>query len=233
MKAAEDFKAMAAAKTAQITAAKAKLDEIEGEHADNQKAMSDNKEELELTREQRSKDVEFLRNLKLTCQDLDKQWAERSKTRSAETKAVSEAISVITADDSMDLLRDTVTFLQVDSATDLEEGAEAQMRRKRAVASLRKAAQVPSFKADDLLAAWHSRSGGSIEAPRSQLSTLAVSVSLDSFKKLKEVMDKMVADLKTEQEDEVKFKANCEKEFDTTEKTTFEKTDQKADLEAT
>lgn len=43
----------------------------------------------------------------------------------------------------------------------------------------------------------------------------------------------MLADLKTEQEHEVKFKANCESEFDTTEKTTFEKNDQKADLEAT
>merc|ERR1719359_1895058 len=133
----------------------------------------------------------------------------------------------------MDLLRNTAGFLQVDSTTDLEEGAEAQMRRKRAVASLRKAAQVPSFKADDLLAAWHSRSGGSIEAPRSQLSTLAVSVSLDSFKKLKEVMDKMVADLKKEQQDEVAFKAHCEKEFDTTEKETFEKKELKEDLEAT
>jgi len=240
IKAVADFKAMSAAKSSQIAAGKEKLDEIEGANADNQKALSDAKENLEMTRDQRSKDVEFLRNLKLTCQDLDKQWAERSKTRSAETKAVSEAISVITADDSMDLLRDTVTFLQVDSASDLEEGAEAQMRRKRAVASLRKAAQVPSFNTDDLLAAWHGRVGGDTSGsllgaaggPRSQLSTLAVSVSLDSFKKLKEVMDKMVADLKKEQSDEVQFKSHCEAEFDTTEKETFEKTDLKGSLEA-
>jgi len=229
MKAVEDFKAMSAAKTSQITVAKSKLDEIEGESASNQKALSDAKEELEMTRDQRSKDIEFLRNLKLTCMDLDKQWAQRSETRAAETKAVSEAISVITDDDAMDLLRDTVKFLQVDS----EEGQEAQMLRKRAATLLRKAAQSPGF--EDLLAAWHGRSGASLGAaagPRAQLSTLAVSVSLDSFKKLKEVMDKMVADLKTEQADEVAFKAHCEKEFDSTEKETFEKTDLKADLEA-
>jgi len=229
MKAVADFKEMSAAKTAQITAGKEKLDEFEGEHAGNQKALSDAKENLEMTREQRTKDVEFLRNLKLTCMDLDKQWAARSETRATETKAVSEAISVLTDDDNMDLLRQTAGFLQVGS--DLEEGAEAQMRRKRAATSLRKAAQAPSFKADDLLAAWHSRAGG-IEAPRSQLSTLAVSVSLDSFKKLKEVMDKMVADLKKEQADEVAFKAHCDKEFDVTEKETFEKTDLKKSLEA-
>merc|ERR1719313_1224916 len=67
MQAVADFKAMSAAKSSQIEAGKQKLDEIEGENADNQKALSDAKEELGLTRDQRSKDVEFLRNLKDTC----------------------------------------------------------------------------------------------------------------------------------------------------------------------
>merc|ERR1719284_2241826 len=139
MQAVADFKAMSAAKTSQIAAGKEKLDEIEGQHADNQKGLSDAKENLELTRDQRSKDVEFLRNLKLTCMDLDKQWAERSKTRSMETKAVSEAIAIITEDDNMDLLRNTVALLQVDA----EEGSEMRVRRNRVVTSLRKAAQDP------------------------------------------------------------------------------------------
>merc|ERR1719265_2761190 len=101
MKAAADFKELSAAKSQQISAAKAKLDEYEGQNADNQKALSDAKEELEMTRDQRSKDIKFLQNLKLTCMGLDKQWAERSKTRATETKAVSEAISIITSDDNM------------------------------------------------------------------------------------------------------------------------------------
>merc|ERR1719359_1374449 len=42
----------------------------------------------------------------------------------------------------------------------------------------------------------------------------------------------MVADLKKEQEEEVKFKTYCEKEFNANEKATFQKTDQKEDLEA-
>merc|ERR1719194_263654 len=119
----EDYEALAKAKEAQITTAKEKLDNLEAANADNQKALSDAKENLELTRDQRSKDVEFLRNLKTTCMDLDKQWADRSKTRAAETTAVSEAISIITADDSMDLLRDSVKFLQVNT--------ESQMRMRR------------------------------------------------------------------------------------------------------
>merc|ERR1719345_712601 len=65
-----------------------------------------------------------------------------------------------------------------------------------------------------------------------QLSTLAVSVGLDSFTKIKEAMDKMTADLKTEQSEEVKFKSYCTKELSLNEKETFEKTDEKEDLEA-
>jgi len=107
---AADFEAMAKAKTEQISVGKEKLDALEGSNADNQKALSDAKENLELTREQRSKDIEFLQNLKTTCMDLDRQWAIRSKTRSMETQAVSEALSIITADDNMDLLRNTAGF---------------------------------------------------------------------------------------------------------------------------
>jgi hypothetical protein len=171
-----------------------------------------------------------LRNLKLTCGDLDKQWAERSKTRAAETKAVSEALAIITADDSMDLLRHSVTLLQTDSA----EGAEMAMRRNKAVASLRKAAQDPFFATEDLMNAWHSRSAPALSvggSPRTQLSTLAVTTSLDSFTKIKQAMDKMTADLKQQQADEVQFKAHCGKEFDATDKETFRKNEEKQDLE--
>merc|ERR1719440_472427 len=45
-------------------------------------------------------------------------------------------------------------------------------------------------------------------------------------------MDKMTADLKKEQEEEVKFKSYCTKEFNLNEKDTYEKNEQKQDLEA-
>merc|ERR1719162_1336632 len=104
------------------------------------------------------------------------------------------------------------------------------------MASLRKAAQGPGF--DDLLDAWSSRGGKKVSmlsnmgGPKMQLSTLAVSVGLDSFTKIKEAMDKMVADLKQEQSEEVKFKTYCGKELNMNEKETYEKTEQKEDLEA-
>lgn len=63
-KAQEDFKELQAAKVAQIESGKKKLDEMEAEHSENEKFLSDAKEDIALTRQQRAEDVEFLRNLK-------------------------------------------------------------------------------------------------------------------------------------------------------------------------
>merc|ERR1719171_2987210 len=108
MKAKADFEALSATKTEQIAAAKERLDSMEGDHARNQKALSDAKEALELVRATRSADVEFLRNLRVTCQGLDKAWEERTKTRGEELKAVSEAIAILTEDDAREHLAKTV-----------------------------------------------------------------------------------------------------------------------------
>jgi len=231
-KAKEDFEELTAAKNEGIDTGKVKLDEMQGEDAGNGKALSDAKEDLELTRKTRSADVKFLRNLKLTCQDLDRQWEQRSKTRSDEIKAVAEALAIITSDDNREMLYKAQGFFQISAST--EEGAEMQMRRANAAAALRKAAGNPDFDADDLLAAWHNRRSAPAVAtgPRNALSTLAITVSLDGFEKVKAAMDKMVADLKAEQAEEVKLKEYCTKNFNQNEKETFDAEDQKEDLEA-
>eukprot|EP00401_Gymnodinium_catenatum_P023010 CAMPEP_0117503150 /NCGR_PEP_ID=MMETSP0784-20121206/24180_1 /TAXON_ID=39447 /ORGANISM="" /LENGTH=90 /DNA_ID=CAMNT_0005298455 /DNA_START=1 /DNA_END=269 /DNA_ORIENTATION=- len=89
----QSYKGLAAAKHNEIAVGKEKLDAMEVQHAANQKALEDAKQALERTSKQRSTDVEFLRNLRLTCNDLDSQWENRSTTRTAELKAVTEAIA--------------------------------------------------------------------------------------------------------------------------------------------
>merc|ERR1712166_1659471 len=90
---------------------------------------------------QRSADVKFLRNLRVTCQNLDREWELRCKTRGQEMVAVSEALSIITSDDNRELLSKSTSFLQ--------ESSEMQLRRNKAASSLRKAAEFPDFDADD------------------------------------------------------------------------------------
>merc|ERR1719263_466257 len=117
------------------------------------------------------------------------------------------------------------------SVSFLQASSEMQLRRNKAASSLRKAAEFPDFDADDLLNAWDDHRGASLTGPRAQLSTLAVTVQLDGFGKVKEAMDKMVADLKKEQQEEVELKQFCEKEFNQNEKETYENNEQKDDLE--
>merc|ERR1719230_1697052 len=117
MKAVAAFKELSAAKNAQLAAAKEKLDGLEADYAANAKALADAQEDYELTTGKRASDVEFLRNLRLTCQDLDRQWRERSKTRNEEIKAVGEALAVLTEDDNREHLESTVNFLQHQSVS--------------------------------------------------------------------------------------------------------------------
>merc|ERR1719383_452127 len=135
IKAAADYEALAAAKKEQIAVAKEKLDDMEGEHADNIKALSDAKEDIKLTREQRSADLEFLRNLKVTCGDLDTQWERRSATRAAEIVAVSDTIAILTEDDNREHLAKT-SLLQVYTSSSV-----VARRRLQAAEALRHAAQ--------------------------------------------------------------------------------------------
>lgn len=201
---------------------KIRLDQMEGDNAGAVKSLSDAKEDLQATRDQRAADVKFVSDLRLQCQSLDRDWAARSKARNSEIKAVSEAISILTSDDARELMNKkygtgsaAASFLQLQDAS----SAKAQaLARGRAVSILMTAARrlsghkEPNF--DDLLDAWQATE----TRPREQLATLAIKVHLDSFGKIKDIMDQMIADLKVEQDDEVKTKTECKGNFNKNEK---------------
>jgi len=108
------------------------------------------------------------------------------------------------------------------------------VRRTNAVNALRKAARSPEIEeGDDLLAAWNSRSkvANKVDGAKLALSTLAVSVQLDAFTKVIADIDQLLADLKTQQQEEVDFKAYCGKELNDNEKASFNKNEEKEDLE--
>jgi len=229
-KAIVEYKSFYAELIHSLEVAKRKLDELQGQYYENKKLLSDAKGLLKLLRVQRGKDVEFLRNLRLICQDLDHQWMLRTKARMAEIKGVAEALAILTEDDNRELMTKTVTLLEEESTA----GARA---RANAAMALRRAAQSPDFEMDDLLSAWKGRSArrpalASVSGPRAQLSTLAVSVELDAFTKVKAAMDKLIAELQAEQKEEVELKLFCEEEFDTNEKMTYKGEEKKKDLEA-
>merc|ERR1719388_577075 len=130
MQAASDFAVLKAAKLGEIDAGTTKMKQDSQTLADSEEKLADAKETLEGTRGALAADTEVLSSLKLQCQQTDKDFALRQKTRSEEIAAVSEAISILSDDDARDNFSKTLSFVQV------------QRARPRGVALLGKAARV-------------------------------------------------------------------------------------------
>merc|ERR1719443_1874924 len=62
-------------------------------------------------------------NLKETCQMTDQEYAERTKTRSEEIKAVSEALAILSSDDAHDTFTSTFNFVQTGKKSKREVAA--------------------------------------------------------------------------------------------------------------
>jgi len=166
---AAQYKALQESGHADVDAMKVRLDQMEGDNSGAIKALSDAKEDLQMTRDQRAADVKFVSDLRLQCQSLDRDWAARSKARNTEVKAVSEAIAILTSDEARELTNKkygtgsaAASFLQLQDASTASAQALA---RGHAVSILMTAARrlgghkEPNF--DDLLDAW--------QAPRPNL----------------------------------------------------------------
>merc|ERR1719272_2377663 len=134
----------------------------------------------------------------------DSEWEERQKTRQLEMEAVSKALAVLSGDDAHDLF--TKTF----NPSLLQKGSTSNLNRRG--------------QASKLLRAVAKKVGN----PR--LATLAESVQLDAFVRVKKAIDDMVSALLKEKEDEIKHKDFCTDEFNTNELQTEKKTRAKQDL---
>merc|ERR1719421_2077230 len=192
LKAQEDFAAMKAASEAEMASQKKQQEMAETELAEVTEKHAQAVQELEDTEEQLALDKEFLANLKKKCEASDKEYAERTKSRMEEIAAVQDTIKFLNSDEAFDLFDKTVNtaFTQVKIATgsDSEAKQKEQRLRDRAGAALAKVA-------------------GHDASP--QLMLIMTSVHLDAFTKVIAEIDKMIAQLKQQQADEVKERDWC------------------------
>merc|ERR1719443_152015 len=190
--AASDFAQLKKAKQAEIAAGKAKLKEKTFGLADSDDFLATAKEDLGMTREALASDVQFIQDLRLRCQQSDKDWELRSKTRAEEIAAIADVIAMLSDDDAFDLFDKTVNkpdvFVQVRASKRAEKAKRAEL-----VGALKAVAE---------------------KAGSREVLALAASAKLDAFEKVKKMIDEMVAVLKKDQADEVKHRDFCVEEFD-------------------
>jgi len=206
------FQKLRSAKEGEMQAAGQALEDKTSELASTDQKVAESKADLEDTKVALSADEKFLMDLKERCSGADKAYEERSKTRQDEITAIAETITILMEDDARDLASKTMSFVQRSRGA-LSEAAKQQ--QKQAVSALLAVARR------------HRNTPGGM-----RIAMLAVNVQLDGFGKVKEMMDKMVAELKKQQTDEVEKHDQCNANIKTNEDDTMVKESEKKDLQA-
>jgi hypothetical protein len=212
------FQKLRASKEGEIAAATQSMEEKSTELANTNEEVAQAKQDLEDTKDALDSDTKFLMDLKERCKTADADYASRKATRQDEITAIGETIQILTDDEARDLMSKSVAFLQMGSRRHRVKGAAVSKEmtsRQHAASQLLQVAR---------------RHSGSPDGWR--IALLAVSTQIDGFTKVKTMMDKMVVELKKQQEDEYQKHESCKKDIDSNEDATLMKKAEKKDLDA-
>jgi len=207
LKAKQEYEALKTAKQDQIATGERTIIEIDADFADWSEKHAQASQELEDTQAQLDLDRTFLANLKKKCSETDAEFDRRVKSRTEEIAAVEDTIKILNTDPAFDVFDRTVNgaFLQTGRTSQ-----EEQKRRQQAVAVLQRVAQ---------------------SSGEPQLSLLAASAQLDAFTKVKELIDKLTAELTKQQKEEVAHRDWCIDELNRNNRSTEAGNDKRANLE--
>lgn len=207
----EEFEAMREAKEGEIATAKKAILGLDATIASFNEKHAAAAQEYEDTQAQLDMDKTFLTTLTQKCAATGEEFDARVKSRTEEIAAVQETIKILNSDEAFDVFDRSVKGVSLfQGAATTAEGAEAQRRRDRAVAVLRKAA------------------AGTGEA---SLIMLAASAQIDAFTKVKEDIDKLVGELGQQQKDEVEQRDWCNYELASNQRDTAAGDDKKVDVQ--
>jgi len=159
----------------------------------------DMKEDVDDTSKALEADKNFLAELEKGCATKTKEWEARSKTRAEELLALADTIKVLNDDDALDLFKKTLPSA---SASLMQTTVNAKSMQSRALQEIRKAQSAAGI---------HHR-------PRLDFLVLTLSgkktMSHSNFEKVIAMIDTMVAELKTEQQDDTHKLEYCEMSLD-------------------
>mmetsp|Transcript_2208 Transcript_2208/g.5210 ORF Transcript_2208/g.5210 Transcript_2208/m.5210 type:complete len:687 (-) Transcript_2208:64-2124(-) len=202
---AASFATLKTAKEDEITAGRKLTAELDQEIATLKEKHAEAFKEKEDTTAQLNLDQTFLANLQAKCSESETEFDQRVKDRLEEISAVEDTIKILNDDEAFANFDKTVnSFLQLDEST------LNQDRLRRATGVLMQAA-------------------ASTGAP--ELALLTTRAQLDTFSKVKEEIDKMIAQLKKQQADEIAHRDWCIEELAANKRETEAGYDAKTSLE--
>jgi len=210
-----NFQKLKAAKLDEIAVATRQKKKKEKQLADTLNQAAEAKEDRQATQEALAADQTFLANMQKDCKSEDEEYSKRKEIRSQEAVAISEVLKILTEDDARDLYAKTISFVQTRGTrqreTSTERSREEERRAERAMQHIASVAKKHNNWA---------------------LVSLAVRVRLDAFTKVKEAMDKMLAELANQQKTEYAKWETCNANIDKTEDDIKVGMETKEDLDA-
>jgi len=207
-RAKEEFDELKAAKQTELDTSKKHLQQLEQDDASFREKDAQAYEEINDVREEVEVDQTFLANLKKKCAQTDKEFEARTKSRMVELAAVEDTIVYLNSDEAYDNFEKTVN-----SASFLQLGAARAAPSGRAAAARQRAAQALR------------RTGNP------KLALIAEAVQLDAFTKVKEAINKMIEELRVQQDEEVEHRDWCKTELAKNDRSMAEQEDKQASLE--
>merc|ERR1719503_116056 len=203
-KAKAEYDALKAAKEDEIDTGRKLIVSIDGQIGEIQEKYAQEAKQLQNTEEQLAMDEEFLKNLKEKCATMDADFDKRTKDRLTEIEAVGDTIKILNSDESFE------AFDKQQAPVFLQEASSQKERRQKVVSVLQNGARLSG-------------------SP--QLALLAASAQLDAFTEVKALIDKMVAELTTQQKDELDKRDWCISELNSNKRSTDAAYEQKSNLE--
>merc|ERR1719215_626628 len=195
-----NFEALNAAKSKQITAANQAIQELGSRIAGGKVEIVNTKTDLKDTNERLESDQGSYGESKLTCQKRDQEYGILKKQFADEKVALADTIKILADDQAMEVFKKTNPTSKGAAATFLQVGSSSRHRQRQALKVLQEAsAQHPDQPALALLtkrvAAAARKSGGH---------------SKKGFEKIMGLIDKMIALLGKEANDDKIKKEMCE-----------------------
>merc|ERR1719261_1169306 len=186
MKAAE-YQNLMDTKLKDLSLLKKTLTKKKMDQGDDTKALGDAKRNRADTQEQLDTDEAFFKTTQKACKAKADEWSERSRLRAEELAGINEAVAILTSDDATATFTEAGTFfLQTSASRDRSEAAY------RALQETARASGSPKLAA---------------------LATKAKMTAKGHFDRIIKNIEKMMANLRQEEKDDITKKTWCENEM--------------------
>merc|ERR1719215_2487145 len=189
-KAKSDYDKLTASKDAQLTAAQEALNKMESEGGAKGMSKQESQDEVDALKTQVTNDEKFIKQTQDALTKKKASWKIRSDLRAGELAAISKAISILHNDDARDLFKKSFDsqFLQVS-----QTATRAMAQRAESAAAVIQ--DVARRTGDPRLLELVSAPFKSVKG---------------QFDPILKAIDRMIANLKSEEDEDLKIKQTCE-----------------------